>query len=67
VRLEVVRVGYNAVVLEQKRDELLEAERRLRLEESRLESPQRVASRAREELEMVEPRLDQLVFLDEAP
>lgn len=66
IHLEVIHTGYRLNELERTLDDLEQRERRLRLEASYLSSPQRIEARAIEELGMVMPRPDQLVFL-EAP
>lgn len=67
IHLEVIHTGYRLNELERTLDELEQRERRLRLEASYLSSPQRIESRAIEELGMTMPRPEQLVFLESRP
>jgi cell division protein FtsL len=60
--MEVSRTGYRIGVLERELDGLAQEERRLRLEASYLAAPARVEARARAELGMQPPALDQMVF-----
>jgi len=64
VHLQVIRTGYRVNELERHLGELAQQERRLRLEASYLSSPQRVEDRATEELGMVEPRREQLIYVE---
>lgn len=65
VHVEILRTGYRIDELEKRLHELLEVERKWRLEAAYAAHPERVESRARNELEMTEPRLDQMLFFDE--
>lgn len=67
IHLEVIHTGYRLNELEAELARLEQQERRLRLEASYLASPQRVEQRATEELGMVMPRPEQLVFLEHRP
>lgn len=67
LHVEVLRVGYRIHELEQQLEQRQEFERRLGLEAAFLESPQRIERRATEELGLVTPQGDQLVFLEEIP
>ncbi len=64
VHLQVIRTGYRVNQLERQLDDLAQQERRLRLEASYLSSPQRVEARAIEELGMIEPRPEQLIYVE---
>ncbi len=65
IHLEVRKSGYRIHQLEERLIELQLAERRLSLESAYLKSPQRVEAAATERLGMVEPSLDQMVFVEE--
>ncbi len=65
VHLAVLDEAYAIQSLEGRLHELARQERQLRLEAAYLESPPRVERRAREELGMVPPELEQVVFWDE--
>lgn len=67
IHLEVIHSGYRLSELDKSLRDLEQQERRLRLEASYLASPQRVEARATEELGMVMPRPEQLVFLEPRP
>lgn len=64
VQTEIVRTGYTVRALESRLAELERSERHLRLEISYLSSPQRIERAASEELEMVFPSLEQMVFVE---
>lgn len=65
VRLAVLDEAYAIQSLEGRLHELARQERELRLEAAYLESPPRVERRAREELGMVPPELEQVIFWQE--
>jgi cell division protein FtsL len=67
IHLEVLRIGYNIGDLERRLHRLRQDERHLRLEASYLARPERIEQRAREELGMVSPSLEQMVFAEELP
>jgi len=62
IHIEILRTGYLVTELEQALEVLLEEERRYRLEASLLTRPEGIEARAREELGMVSPSLQQTVF-----
>ena len=62
IHLQVLDAGYRIEELEGRRHELERRESRLRLEAAYLASPNLIERRAREELAMRPPELDQLVF-----
>jgi cell division protein FtsL len=63
LHLQLLGSGYRVEVLEQRLQELQRQERHLRLEASYLSSPQRVETRATQELGMQAPELQQLLFV----
>ena len=63
IHLRVIETGYRLNELERSLRQLEQQERRLRLEASYLASPQRVERLATEELGMIEPAPEQLLFL----
>ncbi len=65
VHLEVLGAGYRVEELERRLHALHQSERRLRLEASYLAAPERIERRALDELGMVEPTLEQVVFASE--
>ena len=65
VHVEMLRTGYRVDELEKELSELLEAERKWRLEAAWAAHPERLEARAHAELGMVAPRLEQMVFYDE--
>jgi cell division protein FtsB len=65
IHIEILRTGYLVTDLEQALEVLLEEERRHRLAASRLTRPDRIEARARKELGMVSPNLQQMVFWQE--
>ena len=67
IHLEVVATGYDITVMERELEELLQEERRLRLEASRLASPERVERFAVEQLGLRAPELEQMVFITSEP
>lgn len=67
VQLEVLDTGYRINVLERRQDRLLEEERRLRLEAAYLTSPQRLETRAIEDLGLERPAFDQMIWYGELP
>lgn len=64
IHLQVVDAGYQIDVLEQKLHELKRQESRLQLESAYLSNPDLIERRAREELGMRAPTVDQLFFAD---
>jgi cell division protein FtsL len=67
IHLEVLRTGYRIDELDRRLHGLQEDERRLRLESSFLASPARVEERAKDELGMQAPTVEQLIFASEIP
>jgi cell division protein FtsL len=67
IHLEVLRTGYRIDELDRRLHGLQEDERRLRLESSFLASPARVEERAKDELGMQAPTVEQLIFAGEIP
>lgn len=65
VHVELLRTGYRIDDLETRLHEVLELERKWRLEAAYAAQPERVERRARKDLGMVEPSLDQMLFYDE--
>ncbi len=65
IHLEIRKSGYRIHQLEERLIELQRAERRLGLESAYLTSPQRLEASAADRLGMVEPSLDQMVFVEE--
>lgn len=65
VHIEIVETGYRINGFEQQLHQLREEERRRRLEASYLAQPQRLDQRARRELGMRPPTLEQTVFYEE--
>ena len=65
LQLETLRVAYRTEALEREAHHLAQVERQLRLEAAYLGNPERVAARAREELGLDEPRIEQVLFLEE--
>jgi len=65
VHMEIARTGYRIGTIERELDRLVQDERRLRLEASYLADPARLESRARAELGMSVPALEQMVFASE--
>lgn len=65
VHVELLRTGYRIDDLETRLRELLEVERKWRLEAAYAAHPERVEQRARRDLGMTEPSLGQMLFYDE--
>ena len=65
IHLEVLRTGYRIDELDRRLHALQEEERRLRLESSYLASPERIEERAKAELGMQPPAVEQLIFATE--
>ena len=65
LQLETLRVAYRTEALEREAHHLAQVERQLRLEAAYLSNPERVAERARAELGLDEPRIEQVLFLEE--
>ncbi len=65
LQLETLRVGYRIEKLERRTHELAQIERQLRLEAAHLAHPERLARRAHEELGLVPPAVEQVIFLEE--
>lgn len=65
IHLEVTEVGYRIGVLERQLKDATERERLLRLEASRLESPERLERLGRQELGLIDPTVDQTLFVKE--
>ena len=63
IHLQVLDAGYHIDALERHLHELERQESRLRLESSYLSNPDLIERRAREELDMRPPEVDQLVFV----
>ncbi|HVS16743.1 MAG TPA: cell division protein FtsL [Thermoanaerobaculia bacterium] len=66
IHLETVETGYRIDRLERQLERTRERERLLRLEAARLSSPSRVEEQARQRLGMTAPRLEQMIFVEEA-
>lgn len=65
VHIEILRTGYRINSHEKELHELLEEERRRSLEASYLAHPERIDQRARRDLGMREPTMDQTLFFEE--
>ncbi|MCP3957089.1 MAG: hypothetical protein GY719_04490 [bacterium] len=65
VHIEILGTGYRIDDHEKRLHELLEEERRLRLEASYQAHPERIEERARQDLDMREPTLEQTLFYQE--
>lgn len=65
MHIEILRTGYRTDRLEKRLHRLLEAERQLRLEAAYRGHPERLERRAREELGMAPPTLEQTLFYEE--
>ncbi len=63
IHLEVIETGYRIGQLEHQLEELVERERRLRYQASTLQSPERLERIATEELGLVRPAIDQVLFV----
>lgn len=59
-----LEAGYRIEALEQRLEELLQEERLLELEATRLTRPERLSALALEQLGMAPPTLDQMIFLN---
>jgi cell division protein FtsL len=64
IHMRVIEAGYRLNQLERSLRELERQERRLRLEASYLASPQRVEALAVEQLGMIEPAPEQMLFVE---
>jgi len=62
---ETLQAGYRVERLERRLHELAQVERQLRLESAHLGRPERLAARAGEELGLVPPSVDRVLFLEE--
>lgn len=58
-----LEAGYRIEALEQELEDLLQQERLLELEATRLTRPERLSALALDELDMAHPTLDQMIFL----
>ncbi len=65
LQLETLRTGYRTEELERRVHRLEQVERQLRLEAAHLAQPRRIAERARRELGLAEPDVEQVLFLEE--
>ncbi len=65
VHVEIVRAGYRIDQREKELNGLLEEERHRRLEAARLTHPELIEARARRDLSMREPTLEQTIFYRE--
>ncbi len=65
VHVEMLRTGYRVDDLERELQQLLEAERKWRLEAAFAAHPERLGRRAREEIRMTAPSLEQTLFYEE--
>lgn len=65
IHLQITEVGYRVERLEQRLHTLRQEERRLRLESTYLAHPERLERRARDELGMRPPHLEDTVFYEE--
>ena len=65
IHVEILRVGYRTTVLENNLEDLLEAERRYRLEVSYLAHPGRIETVARDQLGMRQPTIAETLFYNE--
>ena len=65
VHIEILRTGYRINRHEKELHQLLEEERRRSLEASYLAHPERIYERARADLGMREPTIDQTLFYEE--
>ncbi len=64
LRFATIRAGYRIEELKSQKEQLLEANRQLRLEEATLRNPERIDSIARTQLGFVAPKPGQLVRLE---
>lgn len=65
VHVEMLRTGYRVDALEKRLSHLLEVERKWRLQGAFAAHPEQIGERAREELRMAPPSLDQMIFYEE--
>ncbi len=65
LQLETLRAGYRIETLERRSHELSQVERQLRLEAAHLSHPENLARRAQDELGLVPPKVEQVIFLEE--
>jgi cell division protein FtsL len=65
LQLETLRVAYRIESLERETHQLAQTERQLRLEAAYLSSPEQIAQRAKEQLGLTEPTVDQVLFVRE--
>ncbi len=65
LQLESLRVGYRIETLERRTHQLKQVERQLLLESAYLANPERLATRAKDELGLEAPRLEQVIFREE--
>lgn len=65
MHVETLRTGYRVDVLEKRYRHLTELERKWRLEVAFAAHPERIEERAKDELGMVTPKLDQMIFYEE--
>ena len=65
VHVEILRTGYRVDELEKRFRNLAEIERKWRLEAAYAAHPERIEERAKSELGMVSPSLDQMIFYEE--
>ncbi|MDH3254785.1 MAG: cell division protein FtsL [Acidobacteriota bacterium] len=62
---QVLVTGYNLPILERNLDARLQVERSLSLEATFLAAPEKIEKRAVEELDMIVPEADQVVFAEQ--
>ena len=65
LQLETLRTGYRTEELSRRVHRLEQVERQLRLEAAHLAQPRRIAERARRELDLAEPAVEQVIFVEE--
>lgn len=65
VHVETLRTGYRVDQLEKRFRHLTELERKWRLEAAYAAHPKRIEERAKRELGMISPSLDQMIFYEE--
>jgi uncharacterized protein HemX len=65
LQVETLRVAYRIEALEREAHRLAQVERQLRLEAAYLATPERLRARAREELGLAEPQVEQILFVEE--
>lgn len=66
-RFATIRAGYRIEELKSQKEQLLEANRQLQLEEATLRNPERIDSIARNQLGFQPPRAGQMVRLENGP